>query len=118
MPEPNRETAARWMQSLDLRAFLDGVEDYALKTHNKPMQRMLEVRKRLLEGLLDQGLIKDIRLILGAEIKSQIRKYSRMIITSWSNLWDHGRLVSVVHYFEITQCALIVGLSFYRIYNH
>lgn len=116
MPEPNRETAARWMQSLDLRAFLDGVEDYALKTHNKPMQRMLEVRKRLLEGLLDQGLIKDIRLILGAEIKSQIRKSSRMKITSWANLRDPGRQDTAVIYVDCGQFALIEGSHNYRIH--
>ncbi|MCC2319544.1 EH signature domain-containing protein [Cellulomonas xiejunii] len=70
------QRAVRWMQGLNLRAFLDGVEAYARETGNEGMQRMLERRRRFLLGLYEQDLAQDVRLILGDGIRRWIARTS------------------------------------------
>ena len=72
VPEENVKRAIGWMRGIDLRAFLDGVDEYARSTSNYAMQRMLERRKRLLIGLYEQDRIEDVRLILGEHIRDWI----------------------------------------------
>ena len=74
LPPDHVDRAARWMRGIDLKAFLNGVEQYAVETANEDMQRMLERRKRLLLGLYEQDRIDDVRLILGDGIRRWITR--------------------------------------------
>ncbi len=74
-PEALRR-AVSWMQGVNLRAFLDGVDAYARETRNEGMQRMLERRRRLLIGLYEQGRAHDVRLILGDDIRRWVVRHS------------------------------------------
>ena len=75
-----RDRVIRWMQGVNLRAFLDGVDAYAREQGDERMQRMLERRRRLLLGLYDQGRTKDVRLILGTDIRKWIARNSAVSI--------------------------------------
>jgi len=74
------QRATRWMQGVNLRAFLDGVDAYARETGNEGMQRMLERRRRFLLGLYEQDRAHDVRLILGDDIRKWIVRTSAVPI--------------------------------------
>lgn len=63
-----------WLSKLDLRLFLNILEEVA-RTHNrKDMLRMYPARKRFLEGLHAQGLITESRLLLGKQAENYVRE--------------------------------------------
>jgi hypothetical protein len=97
VPEENRRRAIRWMQGLDLRAFLLAVAHYAESTFNDPMQRMLERRAQLLTGLYEQDRIEDLRLILGSTIRDWIRKEMGFIPVDAARLEGSPRETAVVY---------------------
>jgi len=78
-PEALRQ-AVRWMQGVNLRAFLDGVDAYARETGNESMKRMLERRRLLLLGLYEQDRARDVRLILGDDIRRWVVRHSAVPI--------------------------------------
>lgn len=63
-----------WLSHLDLKLFLNILEEVA-RSHNKQdLLRMFPARKRFLEGLQEQGLIKQSRLLLGSRAENYIRQ--------------------------------------------
>ncbi len=78
-PEAVRQ-AIRWMQGVNLRAFLDGVDAYAEETGNESMKRMLERRRQFLLGLYAQDRALDVRLILGDDIRRWVLRHSAVPI--------------------------------------
>jgi hypothetical protein len=63
-----------WLSQLDLKLFLNILEDVA-HTHDKQdLLRMFPARKRFLEGLYQQGLIQESRLLLGSRAEKYIRE--------------------------------------------
>lgn len=69
-----RQRAIHWLQGVNLRAFLNGVDAYARETRNVGMQRMLERRRRFLLGLYELNRAQDVRLILGDDIRLWIAR--------------------------------------------
>jgi len=59
------EKVRGWLSKLDLRLFLDAVEEYGVQAGDDALQRMFPARKRFLEGLLKEGMVADTRLMLG-----------------------------------------------------
>jgi len=53
-----------WLSRFDLKLFLRVLESYGRDTGNTELVRMFPARKKLLEGLLDQGLVQHTRLFL------------------------------------------------------
>ena len=63
-----------WLSKLDLKLFLNILEEVA-RTHNrKDLLRMYPARKRFLEGLQAQGLITESRLLLGKQARAYIQE--------------------------------------------
>ncbi len=58
-----------WLSSLDLRLFLEVLEDYGRSANDHALMRMYPARKRFLEGLIEQNLVQNSRLFInrGAE---------------------------------------------------
>ncbi|MGO1562680.1 hypothetical protein CZ771_11270 [Actinomycetales bacterium JB111] len=69
-----RRRVTQWIGSSDLRLFLEAVEAYGEDNHEAGLIRMFPARKRFLEGLYDQGLVKETRLILGNQMRQWIRR--------------------------------------------
>lgn len=59
-----------WLSRLDLRLFLEALENYSLGPGHEELRRMFPSRKGFLEGLYDKGLITETRLYLsrGADL--------------------------------------------------
>ncbi|MCP4699970.1 MAG: hypothetical protein GY862_24430 [Gammaproteobacteria bacterium] len=68
-------TAMRtWLSKLDLKLFLNILEEVA-RSHNKTdLLRMYPARKRFLEGLHELGLLDNSRLLLGGQAEKYIRE--------------------------------------------
>ncbi len=108
--------AERWMQGVDLRAFLDGVKQYAERTANEPMKRMLERRKRLLLGLYEQDLIQDVRLVLGSDISSCVTRSATLTPKDAAMLRDGGMQDTAIVYVDCGEFCLIEGSHNFKLH--
>ena len=68
------EKVRGWLSKLDLKLFLDAVEEYGFEARDPTLQRMFPARKRFLEGLLDEGLVSGTRLMLGSHAERIIKR--------------------------------------------
>ena len=66
-----------WLSRLDLRLFLEALENYANLPRNHEMLRMFPSRKKFLEGLADKKLISHTRLYLSKSAESYLKKNYR-----------------------------------------
>lgn len=71
------ERVMAWLARTDLAAFLDALETYS--TDVASMQRMLPPRKKLLEGLIEEGHVRRSRLFLGEDVRRHAMKGSRRL---------------------------------------
>ncbi|MEM7017387.1 MAG: EH signature domain-containing protein [Pseudomonadota bacterium] len=78
-----------WLSQLDLKLFLNVLEDVAKSNRREDLLRMYPARKRFLEHLYEQGVIKASRLILA----SQAEKYIRSNFET-EELPEFGRLIA------------------------
>lgn len=108
LPSVNLTRAVRWMQGVDLRAFLDGVQRYAEETGNEEMERMLERRSRLLLGLYEQDRVHDVRLVLGNEIRQYVRR-STSLPLDVANLRDAVKRDTAVVYLDCGDFSIVEG---------
>jgi hypothetical protein len=65
----------RWLSQLDLKLFLDILEEVARRHDKQDLLRMFPARKRFLEGLQHLGLIKESRLLLGSQAEKYVREH-------------------------------------------
>ncbi len=63
-----------WLSQLDLKLFLNILEDVAHSHNKQDLLRMFPARKRFLEGLYTQGVISESRLLLGSRAEKYIRE--------------------------------------------
>lgn len=109
VPEENLKRAVRWMSGINLTAFLDGVEAYAKVQGNVPMQRMLERRKRLLNGLYEQDRIDDVRLVMGSDVSRWIRRSVNVDLGDAARLDGSGLDSTAVIYVNCGDFCLVEG---------
>jgi hypothetical protein len=57
-----------WLSRLDLKLFLEALEDFSNSSYDPEMKRMYPSRKRFLEGLYDQKLIQNTRLYMSRKM--------------------------------------------------
>ncbi|MBI9113238.1 EH signature domain-containing protein [Maridesulfovibrio ferrireducens] len=62
------------LSSLDLKVFLDVLEDYAESSGKDDIKRMFPARKKFLEGLFDLKMVVNSRLFLGGEAVSFLKR--------------------------------------------
>lgn len=63
-----------WLSKLDLRLFLEALEDFSNQPGNSELKRMYPSRKQFLEGLLKQELVTGTRLFLTYDAERFIKK--------------------------------------------
>ena len=68
------EKVRGWLSKLDLKLFLDAVEEYGFEAGDHALQRMFPARKRFLEGLLKESLVAGTRLMLGWQAERIIKR--------------------------------------------
>lgn len=68
------EKVRGWLSKLDLKLFLDAVEEYGFEARDDAQQRMFPARKRFLEGLLKEEMVHGTRLMLGRQAERIIKR--------------------------------------------
>ena len=96
-----------WLSRLDLRLFLEALENYSYKPGNDGMKRMFPARKRFLEGLLDKNMITGTRLFLAHGFSSYLRhNYKKEHLPNFSNVSTGS--ISVIH-IQLGKAQMIEG---------
>ncbi|MGI2116628.1 EH signature domain-containing protein [Shewanella oncorhynchi] len=106
-----------WLSKLDLKLFLEALEDYSKSSRDADMMRMFPSRKHFLEGLHQAGTIVHTKLYLSKKADWYIRKnYKPEHVPDYSIVEDGDR--SII-YAELTNGHMIEGshncqIWFYR----
>lgn len=96
-----------WLSRLDLRLFLEALENYSYKRGNEGLKRMFPGRKRFLEGLLDKSLITGTRLYLASGFASYLRQnYKKEHLPAFSRVTTGS--ISVIH-IQLGQSHMVEG---------
>ena len=100
----------------DLRLFLSAVEEYGIETQNLELQRMFPARKRFIEGLFEQKLIVNARLMLGNKAQDTVRKIlGSEVKTSFARM--EGRMHDkAVIYMDCGAFHLVQGSHSFKIW--
>lgn len=96
-----------WLSKLDLKLFLEALEDYSKSTRDEDMMRMFPSRKHFLEGMHESGAILHTKLYLSQDAHRYIRKnYRPEHVPDYSIVEDGDR--SII-YAELTKGHMIEG---------
>ncbi len=76
-----------WLSKLDLRLFLEALENFSYVSGNNALQRMFPARKKFLEGLEDKQLVTYTRLYLSRNAERYLRsQYKSEHLPSYSKM--------------------------------
>lgn len=96
-----------WLSKLDLKLFLEALEDFSKSSNDEDMMRMFPSRKHFLEGLHESGAIIHTKLYLSNNAIRYIKKnYKSEHIPDYSRVIDGDR--SII-YAELTNGHMIEG---------
>ena len=85
-----------WLSKLDLKLFLKSLEDLSDQLGNDEFKRMYPLRKRFLEGLLEQELVTGTRLFLNHKAKLYLEKnYKKEHLPSFSSVKGDKSLIYI-----------------------
>ncbi|WP_177186081.1 EH signature domain-containing protein [Marinobacter segnicrescens] len=68
------EKVRGWLSREDLKLFLQALEQYGIESRKADLQRMFPARRRFLEGLYNQNLIRNTRLMLGRAAEEVVKR--------------------------------------------
>lgn len=101
-----------WLSKEDLTLFLQALEDYSLASSNFDLRRMFPARKKFLEGLVKQGLVKHSRLFLSSQAVRFVKKINKDNI-SYAKVV--GSQISII-YLQVNNCILIEGTHSFKLW--
>lgn len=85
-----------WLSRLDLRLFLEALENYSSQPRQTELKRMFPSRKHFLEGLLDKGFVNGTRLYLSYGAARYLRQnYKKEHLPNFSTVTDGDK--SIIH---------------------
>lgn len=96
-----------WLSKLDLKLFLEALEDYSKSSRDEDMMRMFPSRKHFLEGMHEAGTIVHTKLYLSKKADWYIRQnYKPEHVPDYSIVEDGDR--SII-YAELSRGHMIEG---------
>lgn len=96
-----------WLSKLDLRLFLEALENYSNRSGNDALKRMYPARKHFIEGLLRKQLVTGSRLFLSPGAASYLRTvYKQEELPNYSIVTTESK--SVLH-IQLGNVHLIEG---------
>ncbi|WP_349568465.1 EH signature domain-containing protein [Azotobacter salinestris] len=107
-----------WLCKLDLRLFLQALEEYGKETRNNDLMRMFPARKKFLEGLEEQKLIRYSRLLLGNQALHTVKKLLDQSLQSSYALMDGSMSDKAVIYLNCGDFHLVEGSHNFRIWAY
>lgn len=116
--EARQNRVKSWLAKEDLSLFLRAVEQYGLASGDAALQRMFPARKRFLEGLLQQGVVRSARLMLGADAKRSVLQFiDKKLIAANIDL-DGGMSDKAVIYLDCGKFHIIEGSHNFKIWTY
>lgn len=118
LPRDARKKVRGWLSGLDLKLFLEALEDFAETRGDYDMQRMFASRKVFLEGLHSNELILETRLFLSKKAAWFLRdNYQKDELPDFEELPSGDR--SII-YIGMEKAAIIEGSHscYLRIYRY
>lgn len=86
-----------WLSRLDLKLFLEALEDFSNSSYDPEMKRMYPSRKRFLEGLYDKKLIQNTRLYMSRQMTYFLKKnYKAEHLPDFSTVADGDKSIIYV----------------------
>lgn len=107
-----------WLSGFDLKLFLEALEEYGRSSGNSDLQRMFPARKKFLEGLMRQNLVKKSRLFVGNSADSFLRSmYHNKNLPSYARVQDTYRCML---HLQVGNCHMIEGSHSFKmwIFSH
>lgn len=96
-----------WLSRLDLKLFLEALEDFSNSSFDPEMKRMYPSRKRFLEGLYDKKLISNTRLYMSRQMSEYLkRNYKAEHLPNFSIIKDNDK--SII-YVDLGSAHLVEG---------
>ena len=105
---PQKITLMRgWLSGFDLRLFLKVLEEYGKSQNDQSLIRMYPARKCFLEGLIEQGLVRNSRLFINRRAEAFLSKnYDKENLPHYAIVKDPSR--SMI-YLQIENFHLVEG---------
>jgi len=98
--------ARGWFSELDLKLFLEAMDNYAKQSRKDDLERMFPSRKKFLENLLNKNLILHTRLYLTTQAQNYLREnYDKKDLPNYSTVSGDKSIV----YVQLTGAHLIEG---------
>tara|TARA_R110002094_G_scaffold69674_3_gene78589 strand:+ start:515 stop:1951 length:1437 start_codon:yes stop_codon:yes gene_type:complete len=86
-----------WLSGLDLKLFLEALEDFSYSSYDQDMKRMFPSRKKFLEGLYDKKLIKNTKLYMSRRMAHFLNsKYKKEHLPDFSIVEDGEKSIIYV----------------------
>jgi len=96
-----------WLSGLDLKLFLEALEDFSYSSYDQDMKRMFPSRKKFLEGLYDKKLIKNTKLYMCRHMAHFLNsKYKKEHLPDFSIVEDGEK--SII-YVDLENAHLVEG---------
>lgn len=96
-----------WLSGLDLKLFLEALEDFSYSSYDPDMKRMFPSRKKFLEGLYDRKLIKNTKLYMCRHMAHFLNsKYKKEHLPDFSIVEDGEK--SII-YVDLENAHLVEG---------
>jgi len=103
-----------WLSKVDLQLFLAALEEHGKSSGNFDLQRMFPSRKKFLEGLIKQGLVKRSRLFIGSKADMFLKQiYKNKELPSYARALDTYR--SMI-YLQVGNCHFIEGSHSFKLW--
>lgn len=77
LPSEHIHKVQGWLSKLDLKLFLEALEDYSKSSRDSDMMRMFPARKYFLEGMHEAGTIVNTKLYLSRKAAAYIKRNYR-----------------------------------------
>ncbi len=103
-----------WLSKLDLKLFLNALNDYGRSSGNTDLQRMYPSRKRFLEGLIDQGLVTNSRLFINPRAEMFLKRgYKKEDLPEYASVKDSQR--SMI-YLQVGNLHMVEGSHNFKLW--
>lgn len=100
------------LSGFDLKLFLEALDDFARKSGDADLKRMFPKRRRFLEGLLKQKLIRSVRLFVSTHADDYLRRnYNREELPSYARVTDPN--TSII-YLKLDKAHIVEGSHMHR----
>ena len=105
-----------WLAKEDLKLSLEAVEQYGLDSRDEGLNNMFPARKKFLEGLFSQGVVRHSRLMLGSKAEFFVKRIlDKEMLSSYAKM-DGQMSDKAVIYLDCGDFHIVEGSHSFKIW--